>query len=301
MFILKIASFKLRLLVVLPLGLVLVELKLLNTMPRGEGMRYEIFSKKDFEIPEIEYMGYSADSKVTRFGATVRESQYILHFVISGKGYFNGTQVNAGQGFVIPMNTLAEYHPDEADPWSFLWVVSLDARMLSVFEMLGADEKTGVFNYKSVETVAYIGSKFMPYERRISSSALLCEYFLHILNAETAEKETSKGIIKDYFEFSEKYIENNLHSELTVAGLCDLLGITQPYLFKIFKARSGISPKQYIDMCRIKKSKQLLKTTSLTVSQIGASVGFADVLAFSKFFSKNVGTSPSAYRIEKRG
>ena len=268
---------------------------------RGEVMRYEIFSKKDFEIPDLEYLGYSSDIRVTGNGGVQIERQYILHFVLSGKGYFNGNLVKGGQGFVIPINTVAEYHSDTFEPWEFLWVVSLDAKMLSVFEILGADKETGIFNFSSLDTVYEVADKLKLSERRIVSSAMLGEYFMRIMNAETSATDTSKATVKDYFDVSVKYIENNLHTELTVGALCDLLGITQPYLFKIFKQRSGISPKQYIDTGRIKKAKQLLKNTDLTVTQVAISVGFVDVLAFSKFFSKNVGISPSAYRIEKRG
>ena len=264
-------------------------------------LRYEIFSKKDFEIPDVEFIGYSADIKVTGSGGVDISRQYILHFVLSGKGYFNGNLVKGGQGFIIPINTVTEYHSDASDPWEYLWVVSLDAKMLSVFEIFGADKETGIFNFSSLEAAYEIADKLKVSERRIVSAAMLGEYFMYIMNSEISVKDTSKATVKDYFDVSVKYIENNLHTELTVGGLCELLGITQPYLFKIFKARSGISPKQYIDACRIKKAKLLLKTTSFAITQIAASVGYADVLAFSKFFSKNVGASPSAYRIKKRG
>lgn len=264
-------------------------------------MRYEIFAKKDVEIPEIDYMGCSADSKVTGSGGVAVSKQYLIHFVISGRGYYNGEAVESGQGFIITANTLAEYHPDPMQPWEYLWIVSQDERMQSVFEMLDADKKTGVFNYKSIDAVSVVAEKIKFSEQRILSSAKLSEYFLYILNCEILQRNTNRNVIKDYFRFAVDYIEVHLLSGVSVGDLCEVLGITQPYLYRIFKEKSGLSPKKYIDNYRIEKAKSLLKNTQLTITQVAASVGISDSLAFSKFFSKNVGKSPSAYRIEKRG
>ena len=58
----------------------------------------------------------------------------------------------------------------------------------------------------------------------------------------------------------------------------------------------GFSPQNYIVVVRIKRAKELLAIENLSITDIANSVGYADVLAFSKIFRKNVGVSPSAYR-----
>ena len=72
-------------------------------------------------------MGYSAEPTETRFGPSVRNS-YIIHYVLSGKGYFNGNPVKKGQGFLITHNMKEHYYPDSDDPWNFLWVISDDKK-----------------------------------------------------------------------------------------------------------------------------------------------------------------------------
>ena len=47
---------------------------------------------------------------------------------------------------------------------------------------------------------------------------------------------------------------------------------------------------------RIKRAKELLYIEGLSVTDIANSVGYTDVLAFSKIFRKTVGISPSEYR-----
>jgi hypothetical protein len=50
---------------------------------------YHIITQNDCDILNFECIGYSNNPKITKFGPAQR-NQYIIHFVISGKGYFNG-------------------------------------------------------------------------------------------------------------------------------------------------------------------------------------------------------------------
>ncbi|MBQ9968855.1 MAG: helix-turn-helix transcriptional regulator [Oscillospiraceae bacterium] len=83
---------------------------------------------------------------------------------------------------------------------------------------------------------------------------------------------------------------------MTVAELTGFLGISQPYLFKLFKARFGLSPKQYLAEQKLHRAKTLLRQSDMTVTHIANSVGFSDVLAFSRFFTNKEGISPQKYR-----
>ena len=86
---------------------------------------------------------------------------------------------------------------------------------------------------------------------------------------------------------------------ITVAELTEFLGVSQPYLFNIFKEHLSQSPKQYILEKKLIYAKDLLKTSTMSVSHIANSVGFQDVLSFSKFFKLKTGLSPQKYRNKK--
>ena len=63
-------------------------------------MRYEIFSDNNTSLLKVNVMGFSGDTNVTKFGPG-RRDLYIIHYVTKGQGYFNGTMVSEGQGFLI--------------------------------------------------------------------------------------------------------------------------------------------------------------------------------------------------------
>ena len=67
---------------------------------------------------------------------------------------------------------------------------------------------------------------------------------------------------------------------------------------RIFQKYSDRSPQTYILEFRIEKAKRLLLTTTYSITAIAYSVGYDDVLQFSKIFKAKVGLSPKKYREE---
>lgn len=247
-------------------------------------------------VPRINSMGFSENPSVTHYGPSVR-NQYIIHYVLSGEGVFNGNRVVCGEGFLIEPGMQEHYYPSETEPWGFFWIVSEDPSMAYFFECHRANSETGIFKFHNGYELEAIVKQVRAESERLTSSTRLSELFLRIFHTVVWEEATHKrSVAKTYFEFSVNYIKTNLHLPVSVRDLCDVIGITQPYLYRIFKQEAGCSPKQYITNCKLTRAKQLLASTDLTVSQIADSVGFGGVLDFSKFFSKHLHLSPSAYR-----
>ena len=170
--------------------------------------------------------------------------------------------------------------------------------MRHFFDCHGADRETGIFEYHNGYELEEIIRRQGASVDTLPSSAQLSEVFLRIFHTCIHSEETRQNsVTKTYFEFSANYIKTNLHLPISVQDLCRSIGITQPYLYRIFKQEAGCSPKQYILGCKLDRAKKLLVTTDLSVSRIADSVGFSNVLDFSKFFSKQTGFSPTAYRI----
>ena len=258
---------------------------------------YSFYSVDSVKIPTLLSMGCASDTNETHFGPTMR-NEYIIHYVVSGKGYFNGNAVEAGYGFLISPKMVEYYYADQSDPWSYLWIISNDPEMDSFFKMHAPDPKTGIFKFKNKHVVkGIIESMKLAKDQRFFSTAQLTEYFLQIYNncvyPMDAKLSTNARI---YFDFSVNYIDSHMHLNVSVEELCEKLGVSQPYLYKVFKSECGHSPKQYILERKLALSEELLRETDFSVSKISMSVGFCDVLAFSRFFSKKTGLSPSAYR-----
>ncbi|MEE0945404.1 MAG: AraC family transcriptional regulator [Acutalibacteraceae bacterium] len=257
-------------------------------------MRYEIFSDSNNPILNIISIGYTQNPQISRYGPSFRE-QYIIHYCISGKGYFNNTPIIKGQGFLITPDMFQEYHPDTNTPWEFIWIISEDKRIHDIFSKFNADSNTMVFNFFHFEKLYDIKNFLINSKKNIYSSYLLLEMFLSILN-DSLNPLNNKEIYNSsiYFKAAINYINTNINA--SVKELTIFLGISQPYLYKIFKEKTDLSPKQYIINQKLKKSKKLLTDSDLSITQIATSMGYGDVLDFSKFFSKRIGCSPQQFR-----
>ena len=267
-----------------------------------KALTVNIFSAGQTPLLHIRYMGCNRKPHLVNIGPMLRNS-YIIHYVIAGKGFYNGNPVETGQGFLIAPGRVEEYHADPRDPWDLLWVVSEDPDMANLFPAFEADPETGIFSYDYVSALRHTAEQMFLMPRRVVSCAELLELFLGIYKHQDKSvlRRSEQSRTESYVAFALNYIHVNYQSAISVGELTELLGISQPYLFRIFKGATGRSPKQYISDYRLLQAKKLLRETDLTVSEVAASVGYSDAFAFSKFFAAHQGMAPLKYRKNKNG
>jgi AraC-like DNA-binding protein len=93
-----------------------------------------------------------------------------------------------------------------------------------------------------------------------------------------------------------KHIENNISDpNLTNKTLADYLNISEIYFRKLFIKQYKITPKQYVLNARIKKAKQLLCGTSMSVTAIANECGFTSVYHFCRAFKERCRKTPTDY------
>ena len=91
-------------------------------------LKYSLSAYDSLKAPAILTIGCSSDINETKFGPATR-NEYLIHYVVSGKGYFNGSPVGEGEGFLITPHSYEHYYADESDPWAYLWIISKDSEM----------------------------------------------------------------------------------------------------------------------------------------------------------------------------
>ncbi|MGZ5846776.1 MAG: DNA-3-methyladenine glycosylase 2 family protein [Ramlibacter sp.] len=84
----------------------------------------------------------------------------------------------------------------------------------------------------------------------------------------------------------------------SVELLARRLGVSDRHLRRIFEARLGVSPLQYLQTRRLLTAKQLLADTDLPITQVALVSGFASVRRFNAAFLQHYGLNPSQLRRE---
>ncbi|WP_164821421.1 response regulator [Paenibacillus koleovorans] len=93
----------------------------------------------------------------------------------------------------------------------------------------------------------------------------------------------------------EAYIQRKLSSDLSLTALGEHLHINPSYLSRLFKQLSGYNLSDYIAEVRLRKAKELLRS-SMKIHEIAEAVGYLSGIAFARFFKKYTGLSPQEYR-----
>ncbi|EOQ35949.1 AraC family transcriptional regulator [Butyricicoccus pullicaecorum] len=93
-----------------------------------------------------------------------------------------------------------------------------------------------------------------------------------------------------------RYILDHLFEPLSVEDVASAVSLSASHFSRLFKARTGYSPHEYIVLRRIDEAKSLLHTTSLSVKQIAFRVGYHSEVNFISSFTAKTGMSPAVFR-----
>jgi AraC family transcriptional activator of pobA len=82
----------------------------------------------------------------------------------------------------------------------------------------------------------------------------------------------------------------------TVQYLSEQLNVTPNYLSDMLRSLTGQSTQQHIHNKMIERAKEILSTTSLSISEIAYQLGFEYPQSFNKLFKNKAGVSPLEFR-----
>ncbi|MFC4808020.1 helix-turn-helix domain-containing protein [Paenibacillus sp. GCM10023250] len=92
------------------------------------------------------------------------------------------------------------------------------------------------------------------------------------------------------------YIRSNIDKDIRISELARMMNMSESGLRAAFKKAHGLSPKQYLQQYRMSEAKTMLQLTDKPIQQIAQQVGFPGIHAFSAWFQKETGASPSLWR-----
>jgi AraC family transcriptional regulator len=95
-------------------------------------------------------------------------------------------------------------------------------------------------------------------------------------------------------------IRHSLSDSVTLSELAASAGLSPYHFLRAFKASMGMPPHSYQLRLRMERARELLATTRLSVTEIAGQVGYDDPGYLARLFRKHYGTTPSAYRRERR-
>ena len=134
-----------------------------------------------------------------------------------------------------------------------------------------------------------------------SLSHTLSVHLLHYYISSPASLREVKGelpapLLKQVLD----YIDDGSDTELTLAHMAVLAHMSPFYFERLFKESTGQTVHTYVMARRLEKSYRLLLSSSLSLAQIAAEMGFADQSHFERRFKSRFGVPPGALRKDRK-
>lgn len=96
------------------------------------------------------------------------------------------------------------------------------------------------------------------------------------------------------------YLNENYESHIRIKDLAALCALSESRFRKVFIAETGSSPVRYKNKLILNEACRLLSVGQFNITEISDMLGFYDVYAFSHFFYKEKGVSPSKFAASEK-
>lgn len=144
----------------------------------------------------------------------------------------------------------------------------------------------------SVEMQSRDNLQFDMLQMMLKRLIILCTRLYKTQQQVVALEKSHLDIIRE-FNF---LVEVHYKTKHTVADYAEMLNKSPKTLSNYFALYNSKTPLQIIQERIMLEARRLLRYTDIPVTELGYSIGFEDVQAFSRFFKAKEGMSPTEYR-----
>jgi transcriptional regulator GlxA family with amidase domain len=95
---------------------------------------------------------------------------------------------------------------------------------------------------------------------------------------------------------AERWIDAHLSDPITITDLASAVAVSTKTLSRRVTAATGLSPVRFLQRRRVLEAVHLIETTTRSVEEVAAQVGYQDATALRKIIRRELGTTPSSLR-----
>jgi AraC-like DNA-binding protein len=192
----------------------------------------------------------------------------------------------------------------EAAPFLLEWCEKLGFRVPQDIQIIGTDEED-----RCLECEPHLTSITLPRER--IGAAALDAILSHVRGDEppppamvrvpgatiiprdsTAALSAGHSAVAGVLDL----MRDRAAKGITATGVARLSRVGRTMLYKQFTAATGESPGHHLRRLRLAEACRRLRETDDTVTAIARASGFASLISFARFFRREMGVTPTAYR-----
>ena len=131
-----------------------------------------------------------------------------------------------------------------------------------------------------------------PYAEKAKEIQTNLEKLMYFCEQEISEKLVTSAPFIQLIE--ERYCQ----PDFSISVLADEFHVSIAHMSQLFKKEMNVNFSDYLWMLRLKKAKELLCTTNLSIDDVSIAVGYFNTSSFRRKFKQETGVTPSQFRAE---
>jgi len=114
----------------------------------------------------------------------------------------------------------------------------------------------------------------------------------------TAQEETDKSTLHSNARLNRVncYVRRHYSDKITLVEVAKVACLEERYFSTFFHRKTGICFKYWLNQLRIKKAKEAIIESDVSITKIAFLVGYQDLRTFERAFKRHAGVTPSRFR-----
>ncbi len=233
-----------------------------------------------------------------RFGPAARENCFLI-LLERGEGRLTVNKrsfdLRSGMLFVCFPGVVTSYEAEAGSVWDISWVGLNGDNIQPLLERAGIDTDSPAALPEHFEDMVKILSRIYELQADTVKNTVEAQGLVYSFFASLIPQGLALDGKEDYTSRAVRYMKHNIDREIDISEIADYVGLERVYFSKLFKKKTGLSPKDMLTKYRMEKAVYFMETTSLSVSEAARSVGYTDPLYFSRAFKRYFGVCPTEY------
>lgn len=226
--------------------------------------------------------------------------------IVSSEGECGCSLGEDGQGEVYEILRKMEYILGKKD------YTKIEKEISEIFAGWEQEEKPQIYVEYVLKQILYFTQKYSKCdlnEQLLETEAILEEIlagadkmedvrngFRDILLQNFRDGRIEKVDAPEFMESLKEYVNRHIGEEISLTGICNRFGVSQPYFSKIFRKYTNQSFNQYITEQRMEKAKEIMRTDKdMLIKDVALMVGYSNQFYFSRIFHAYTKMSPTEF------
>lgn len=209
-------------------------------------------------------------------------------------------QLRMHPGDVVLIDCYAPHAYQTDEGWQACWLHFDGPQSRGYYDYLTA-ERGNLFHpadfsfYTERLQTLYLQLKNRTHESEPALSLAITE-LLTRLAAEERRPAEDAPLSRQALSQTISYLQKHFAEPISLRTLASMASLSPYYFTRLFTKETGQTPHQYLLTVRINTARFLLKSSALSIKEIGFTCGFTSESSFSAAFRKKTGQTPGEYR-----